>query len=96
MKLPRFVPGLPTRVFLLRPESAVYKRYTDEVNRATDSKNAKALREAHERFGRASWIYPETKEERAAVFERFPGILNSIGHQAARLAEGVAEEEGKG
>lgn len=96
VKVARYAPGFPTCAFVKRPESVVYKKYQDQVNKAQGKENAKALREAHEAFARACWIYPVEKDDRDRMLARFPGILNTIGHAAAKLAEGAAEEEGKG
>ncbi len=95
----RFKAGFPTRIFLRTPKSVEYKRYVDKVGRAAANKGkttADHLRAAQEELARACWVYPKEPEQREAVLEEFPGLLSSIVLAATTLAEGQAEEEGKG
>lgn len=92
----RFKKGQPTRAFFKTPTSAQYKRYLDCVHKGVDKKNLGKQREAQEQLARSCWVYPKDEAAQAAMLEDFPGLLTSMGLAAAALAEGKAEEEGKG
>lgn len=92
----RFVQGFPTRAFFKTPSSIQYKRYVDQVHKAVDKKNTSAQRAAQETLAKSCWVYPKDADAQAAMLESFPGLLTSIALAAASLAEGRAEEEGKG
>jgi hypothetical protein len=97
VKVVGFVPGQPTHAFVKAPLPAQYKRYKDLVQRAGDEKRGATKRaDAIDQLAQDAWIYPESAEERAAMLERFPGILTPIFVAAVRLAEGKNEDEGKG
>lgn len=91
----RFVPGQPTRAFLRAPTSAEYRRYRDLVGKAAVKKNVTGQTEAQDQLAKACWVYPTEPKDREAMLEEFPGLLASIVIEAAKLAEGKAEEEGK-
>jgi ribosomal protein L35AE/L33A len=90
-----FTSGQPTCAFVRTPTPAQYKRFVDQVGRATEKKNIASQREATELLAKSCWVYPEPGAQES-MLEAFPGLLSSIGVCAARLAEGKAEEEGKG
>lgn len=91
----RFTPGQPTRAYLKTPTPAQYKRFKDQVHRAVDRKNVQAQQDAGELLARSCWIYPDA-DKQAAMLDACPGLLSPISIAAAALAEGKAEEEGKG
>lgn len=96
VRVTRFVKGHPTRAFLKTPTQAQYKRYVDQVAKAHAKDNKKAVRDAQELLAKSCWVYPKEEKEREAMLDAFPGILTSIAISATALAEGRAEEEGKG
>jgi len=96
VKVTRYVRGFPTRAFVKTPGSAEYGRYKKMTYQAHDRKSIDQVRVAGDTLAESSWVYPETKEERDAMLEAFPGLLSSILIAATALAEGKAEEEGKG
>lgn len=92
----RFARGVPTRAYVKTPEPGHYRRYLDQVGRAVKTSNTKATREAQELLAKVCWVYPRDAEGRDAMLARFPGLLTTIGIEAAKLGEGQAEAEGKG
>lgn len=96
VKVSRFVRGFPTRAFVRMPSSAEYSRYKKQTFAAHEKKSIDGQRVAGDLLAASCWIYPKTDEERAAMLEAFPGIQTSILLAATALAEGRAEEEGKG
>lgn len=97
VKVSRFAPGQPTRAYLRTPNSAEYKRYKAQMFAAAGSKkSAMSPQQIQEQLAEACWIYPASKEAKAAMLEAFPGLLTPLSMAAAALAEGTAEEEGKG
>lgn len=95
VKLPRFVKGVPTFALVRAPSSAEYKRYKSMAFNSADKK-AESKIAATETLARACWVYPKESAEQAAMLEVASGLLSSISLAAQRLAEGKAEEEGKG
>lgn len=91
-----FKQGQPTFAVLRMPSGVEYKRYVDQVNRAAEKKNVKATRDAAELLAKACWVYPKEKEAQESMLEEFPGLLTSMAIAASSLAEGKAEDEGKG
>jgi hypothetical protein len=96
VKVARFVPGHPTRVFVRTPKSSEYQRFKDLIHRAVERKSLGKQAEAGEQLARMCWVYPGTEEARAAMLDAFPGLLANIQLAATALAEGKAEDEGKG
>lgn len=96
VKVAMFTPGFPTRAFIKTPTNAQYKRYVDQVGKAVEKKNQKSQREAQEILAKSCWIYPKEEADRAAMLEKFPGLLTTIALAGAALAEGKAEEEKNG
>jgi hypothetical protein len=96
VKVSRFSPGHPTQAYLRTPTGAQYKRYKDQIHRAVDKKNIHAQQEASELLARSCWVYPASDEAKAAMLDAFPGLLTPLSMAAAALAEGKAEDEGKG
>ena len=92
----RFAPGFPTCAYVRTPNSLEYKRYVDQIGKAVEKKNAAAQRSASELLAHSCWVYPETPDAKKAMLDGFPGLLTPISLAAASLAEGKAEEEGKG
>lgn len=96
VKVVKFVRGQPTHAFVRSPKPGEYKRYKDLVFRTQQKQDSKGTKEAQEQLATSCWVYPKTKEEREKMLEEFPGILTPIALAAINLAEGRAEEEGKG
>lgn len=96
VKVPRFVAGHPTRAFVRAPSTLEYERYKARVYKAIDKKSVDQQRDAGEQLARACWVYPATDEARKSMLDAFPGMLSSIQIAATALAEGKAEDEGKG
>lgn len=96
VKVARHVPGQPVIAFVRTPKPEEYKRYVGQVGKGVEKKSAAAQRDAQELLARACWIYPRTREQRDAMLEVFPGLLTILIHAVTALAEGKAEEEGKG
>jgi hypothetical protein len=92
----RYVPGFPTCAYVRTPTSLEYKRYVEQIGKAVEKKSTKSQRDASELLAKSCWVYPETSEAKTAMLDRFPGLLTPIGMAAAALAEGKAEDEGKG
>lgn len=90
-----FTPGLPTRAFLRVPDRAQYQKYRDNGTKAVGQKNTKGHTDALDVLAKSCWAYPKEHEAKEAMLEATPGLLASIGHEAIKLAEGKAEEEGK-
>ncbi len=91
-----YTKGQPTRAFLKTPTGAQYRRYVDQISKAVEKSNLRSQRDAQELLARSVWVYPKEEKDRAMMLEAFPGLLTSIAIAAANLAEGKAEEEGKG
>lgn len=101
VKVSRFVPGQPTRAYLRTPTRVEYKRYKDQVYTAASAKSAgrkpaTSMQEAQEMLAMACWVYPESKESKDSMLDAFPGLLSPLTITATGLAEGAAEDEGKG
>lgn len=96
VKVARFMKGHPTRAYLKTPNAAQYKRYKDQIYRASEKKNSKSAQEAQELLALSCWVYPREDSDRKAMLEVFPGLLSPLSLAAAALAEGNAEDEGKG
>ncbi len=95
VKLPRYVPGQPTRALVKTPDRAQYKRYKDQVQRASERKNLTATQDACDLLARVCWVYP-AEDKQDAMLDVAPGLLTQIFIAAVALAEGKADEEGKG
>jgi hypothetical protein len=95
VKLPRFVKGVPTFALVRAPSGAEYKRYKSMAFNSADKK-AEAKIAATEMLARSCWVYPAETPEQEAMLAVASGLLSSISLAAQRLAEGKAEEEGKG
>ena len=96
VKVSRFMPGQPTQAYLKTPTGPQYKRYKDQIHRAVDKKNIASQQDAAELLAKSCWVYPASDEAKAAMLEAFPGLLTPLSMAAASLAEGKAEDEGKG
>lgn len=96
VKVAKFKPGFPERVIVKVPTSAQYKRYVDQVGKAGGAKDPAKTRKASELLAESCWIYPREADDRKAMLEEFPGLLTTVAIAAAALAEGKAEDEGKG
>ncbi len=96
VKVPRYKSGQPTRAFLRTPTTPEYKRYVSQVGVAVDKKKPAQVRVAQETLAKACWLYPESDEAKASMLDAFPGLYTPLGQAAAALAEGNAEDEGKG
>lgn len=96
VKLSRFVKGQPTQVLVRAPSREEYKRYKSQAFAAANSKGGAGQIVAGEMLANACWIYPAEAEEKAALLEVASGLLSSITLAAVALAEGKAEDEGKG
>ncbi len=97
VKVSRFTPGQPTRAYLRTPDASEYKRYKASMFASAGNKRAAlSPQQIQEQLAEACWVYPATKEAKAAMLEAFPGLLTPLSMAAAALAEGTAEEEGKG
>lgn len=96
VKVPKFKEGIPTRAVVRTPSGPQYKRYVDQVQKASSAKNSTAQRQAVITLAESCWVYPGTPDARAAMLAEFPGITTTLAIAAAALAEGKAEEEGKG
>ncbi len=97
VKVSRFTPGQPTRAYLRTPNASEYKRYKAQMFAASGSKRAAlSPQQIQEQLAESCWVYPATKEEKASMLDAFPGLLTPLSMAAAALAEGTAEEEGKG
>ncbi|MCL2724855.1 MAG: hypothetical protein FWD69_10510 [Polyangiaceae bacterium] len=92
----RFSPGFPTCAYVRTPTAAEYKRFVDQVGKAVEKKSSTTQRSASELLANSCWVYPNTPEERKAMLQEFPGLLTTLAIAATALAEGKAEEEGKG
>lgn len=95
VKLPTFIPGLPTRVFVRTPTSSEYKRLNEKIRKAHAKSDVDGVTKAQEELARCCWVYPKGDDLRKAVLEAAPGALNAVVVVASRLAEGRAEDEGK-
>lgn len=91
----RFVPPHPTFVVLKTPSSAQYKRFCDQVSRATKHQDPKARRDAENMLGESCWIYPAEPDARKSMLEEFPGLILSVAIRAAKLVEANEVAEGK-
>lgn len=89
----QFVLGHPVRLGMRAPSEAEYKRYFKQINGAGGNADAKVA--AHRMLAEVCWVYPESKESRAALLEANGGLLASIGNRASKLAELRADEEKK-
>ncbi len=97
VKVSRFVAGQPTRAYLRTPNSSEYKRYKAQMFAvAANKKSALSPQQIQEQLAEACWVYPAAKDAKAAMLEAFPGLLTPLSMAAAALAEGTAEDEGKG
>ncbi len=97
VKVSRHVAGQPTRAYLRTPTSAEYKRYKAQLFALAGGKKcALSPQGVQEQLAESCWIYPAGKEAQAAMLEAFPGLLSPLSQAATALAEGAAEEEGKG
>lgn len=96
VKVARFIPGQPTRAIVRMPTPAQYKRYLDMVGKGVEKKNMGQQRAAQDMLAQSCWVYPTTPEGRESMLAAFPGIITPIILAATTLAEGKAEEEGKG
>lgn len=95
VKVPRFVPGLTTRVFFRDPTEDEYTRYTKQYGAATDNKSTAGQRGAISLLARSCWLYPKDAETRKALGAAFPGLAVAVGLAAAKRGEGEQEAEGK-
>jgi hypothetical protein len=92
------VEGQPARIALRAPTRIEYQRYRDQISKAAtaEKRNTKVVTEVQDQLAKSVWIYPTTAEQREAMLETSPGLLPQILLEAMKLAEGRAEEEGKG
>lgn len=96
VKVARYADGFPTCAYVKTPDGPQYKRYVDQIGKGVEKKSSKAQRDAQELLAQSCWVYPEEPDAKKAMLDRFPGLLTQIAIAAATLAEGKAEEEGKG
>jgi hypothetical protein len=97
VKVSRFVLGQPTMALLRTPNKDEYKRYKAQMfNHASGKKGGLTPQAVQEQLADACWVYPAGKEAKSEMLDAFPGLLTPLSMAAAALAEGVAEEEGKG
>ena len=90
-----FSPGLPTLVALRTPNTNETKRYRamckPKGDRPADTVTAA------EQLGSSVTVYPDPKSDLfTALCTALPGLLAQIGLQAAKLAVGEEEAQGKG
>jgi len=83
--------GLPTMVVVRTPSALHFKRFRDMVRRAKDGNTGAAT----DLLADVSVAYPDP-DTYARVREAFPGVHDSVGVVAIRLAQGQATNEGKG
>lgn len=95
VQLSRFVKGVPTFALVRSPTTSEYKRYKAMAFSSADKK-AEAKIAATELLARSCWVYPSDSAQQAAMLDVASGLLSSISLAAQKLAEGKAEEEGKG
>lgn len=94
--LPMYYEGLPTRLYVRTPKPIEYKRYSETVRKAHNKEDVEATAKAQEQLARVCWVYPADEDGKKKVLEKMPGALLKLAIVAAKLAEGKAEEEGKG
>ena len=98
MTLANYVQGCPYVVGIRGPSKTEYKRYFEQVNRASSTGKPELKIQAHEQLAAVCWVYPpkEDTDAREKMLEANAGLLASVGNLAAKLAELRTEEEGKG
>jgi len=96
VKVSVFAKGQPTMALLKTPTGIQYKRYKDQIFKAVERSNTKDKQDAVDTLARSCWVYPASKEAQDSMLEAFPGLLATLASAATSLAEGKAEEEGKG
>jgi hypothetical protein len=68
-------------VALKRPPRAEYKRFQKRVEKGD-------IADATEDLGRAAIVFPSKEEAEQLVEGRYPGLLEVVGGEAAKLARG--------
>jgi hypothetical protein len=90
--------GLPTFVLARMPKPIEFKRYQDQCaakNRSGGNDIVAASLKAGNTLADGCRIYPDDKTY-ALVLERSPGVHSHLAQAALKLAQGHADEEGKG
>lgn len=87
------VDGLPVLAVCRTPKPSEAKRYREMVRPDSKGRMGDAARAA-EALAAVTLIYP-TAEQFAAMCEARPGLATQVGLEAARLATGRSESEGK-
>jgi len=96
LELARYVKGLPTFIVIRTPKGIEYKRFTDQVVKASDKGGTKEKRDAQDMLARTCWLYPADDAAQKAMLDEYPALLLSIALRATQLVEAKANEEGKG
>ncbi len=89
LKMPSFVPGLPTLVVVRTPEPAKFNRFRQMIRKA--NQNAEMTGAAKDLLAASCVLYPD-EETYGRMRESWPSIHDSVGVEAIRLGE----SEGKG
>lgn len=89
LKMPSFVPGLPTLVVVKTPTELVFKRFRQMVRKAAT--DAEAIGAAKDLLAASSIAYPD-EVTYARMKGAWPSIHDSVGNNAIAMGEA----EGKG
>jgi hypothetical protein len=95
LEVRNFVPGCPVLIGIRTPDEAMWKRFTQSVNRANDKGSADAKVAACEQLGRACLLYPSDAKVRSALLASNPSLITDVATRAAKLVALHEEAEGK-
>jgi hypothetical protein len=92
LKLPAYSPGLPVMVVVATPSEPAFRRFRDQVRKAKGAGDKSG--DAMDMLARSCVAYPEM-----AIYSQMcavcPGLHDSVGARAVKLAEAQADDEGK-
>jgi hypothetical protein len=90
VEIKAWTPGIPAVAAVRCPSKAEVKRFQARMREAKADR-VKALEE----LAAVCTVYPEAGERREALFAACPALPVQLGQEAASLAIGEAQEEGK-
>ena len=91
----RYVEGAPAVVAVRPPSKAEYNRYTSQLRSSKESSTKRG--DAMDLLAKTCIVYPAKESDALkALFEHFPGTLNSVVMVVTKLAELESEDEKKG
>ncbi len=90
LKMPAFLPGVPTLCVVSTPTESAFRRFRDMARRNQGKDPGAAL----DLLASTCVAYPD-KETYAKLCAAFPGTHDCVGAAAVKLAEARAADEGK-